>query len=136
MRLLWSIEHGLQRASKRMENSLGITGPQRLALKIIRKFPGVSVSTLAHILHLHPSTISGVLQRLVEKDLLVREDDPADRRRARLRVKETGRRFADQPTGTVEAAIARALSHLPAAHVDRARDVLWAIASELDATNS
>jgi MarR family transcriptional regulator, organic hydroperoxide resistance regulator len=29
MRLLWSIEHGLQRMSKRMESEIGITGPQR-----------------------------------------------------------------------------------------------------------
>ena len=35
MRLLWSIEHGLQRLSKRMEAELGITGPQRLVLRVV-----------------------------------------------------------------------------------------------------
>src|ERR1700733_2332457 len=35
MRLLWSIEHGLQSASKHMEGTLGITGPQRLVLRIV-----------------------------------------------------------------------------------------------------
>jgi hypothetical protein len=30
MRLLWRLEHGLQSASKQMEATLGITGPQRL----------------------------------------------------------------------------------------------------------
>src|SRR5262249_10104350 len=33
MRLLWSIEHDLQRMSKRMKGELGITGPQRLVLR-------------------------------------------------------------------------------------------------------
>ena len=35
MRLLWSVEHGLERMSKRMGNELGITGPQRLVLRIV-----------------------------------------------------------------------------------------------------
>jgi len=34
MRLLWSIEHGLWRLSKRMENEISITGPQRLVLHL------------------------------------------------------------------------------------------------------
>ena len=42
MRLLWSIEHGLQSTSKRMRARLGITGPQRLAFKIVTQFPGIS----------------------------------------------------------------------------------------------
>ena len=33
MRLLWAIEHGLQRSSKRMEATLGVTGPQRVSRK-------------------------------------------------------------------------------------------------------
>src|SRR6185436_13468124 len=86
MRLLWSIEHGLQSTSKRMGASLGITGPQRLLLKIVSEFPGMSASEVAHVVRLHPSTITGVIQRLVDKRLLIRERDPADTRRVRLYV--------------------------------------------------
>src|SRR5260370_41656340 len=64
LRLLWAIEHGLQRMSKRMEASLGVTGPQRLVLRIVGRFPGLSAGDLAHILPLPPSTITGILQRL------------------------------------------------------------------------
>src|ERR1700726_1865441 len=78
MRLLWSIEHGLQRMSKRMEADLGITGPQRLVLRIVGQFPGLSAGELAGIVRLHPSTITGILQRLVTSGLLERERDPAD----------------------------------------------------------
>src|SRR5262245_43976983 len=67
MRLLWSVEHRLQSSSKRMASSLGITGPQRLVLRIVGQFPGLSAKELARIVHLHPSTITGILQRLVEK---------------------------------------------------------------------
>src|SRR6202035_5461496 len=87
LRLLWSIEHGLQRMSKRMESELGITGPQRLVLRVVGQFPGLAAGELAGIVRLHPSTITGILQRLVSSGLLERERDPADSRRARLRLK-------------------------------------------------
>ena len=63
MRLLWSVEHGLQRSSKRMESELGITGPQRLVLRVVGQFPGLSAGDLAHIVRLHPSTITGIRRR-------------------------------------------------------------------------
>src|SRR5215831_17037629 len=91
MRLLWSIEHRLQRVSKRMASELGITGPQRLVLRVVGRFPGISASELAHIVRLHPSTITGILQRLVERGLLERQRDPGDGRRARLRLKARAR---------------------------------------------
>src|SRR5438045_6605311 len=82
MRLLWSIEHGLQRMSKRMEGELGITGPQRLVLRVVGQFPNLSASELADIVRLHPSTITGILQRLVARGFLQRQSDPSDSRRA------------------------------------------------------
>ncbi|MEP7306678.1 MAG: MarR family winged helix-turn-helix transcriptional regulator [Acidobacteriota bacterium] len=136
MRLLWSVEHGLQRVSKRMENEIGITGPQRLVLRIVGQFPDLSPKELAQIVHLHPSTITGVLQRLVDKSLLDRNNHPSDGRRVRLRVRREGKRFTSQATGTVEAAVGDALSRLPRDHVRRAREVLWAIAKALDETKS
>ena len=39
---------------------------------------------LAVIMHLHPSTLSGILKRLERRDLLSRRPDPRDRRRALL----------------------------------------------------
>src|SRR5260370_29293539 len=93
LRLLWSVEHGLQRSSKRMESTVGITGPQRLVLRIVGKFPGLSAGELARIIHLHPSTITGILQRLASRGLLTRERDPRDTRRVRLRLKPRARAF-------------------------------------------
>src|ERR1041384_4165656 len=76
MRLLWSVEHGLQRLSKQMEAEIGITGPQRLVLRVVGQFPGLSAGELAHIVRLHPSTITGILQRLVAGGGLERARDP------------------------------------------------------------
>src|SRR5690606_29786655 len=72
MRLLWSIDHGLQTTSKRMEALLGITGLQRMVLRLVGRFPGISAGNLARILHVHPSTLTGVLKRLEEKQFVTR----------------------------------------------------------------
>src|SRR5580765_2998901 len=102
MRLLWSIEHGLQKMSKRMEAELGITGPQRLVLRVVGRFPGVSAGDLAHIVRLHPSTITGILQRLVARGLIERSRDPGDSRRVRLRLEPRARAYTRTSSGTVE----------------------------------
>ena len=131
MRLLWSVEHGLQSASKRMEASLGITGPQRLVLRIVSQRPGLSPGEVARIVHLHPSTITGILQRLVKKRLLRIERDGNDHRRIRLRAQAAAREFIAASTGTVESAVTRALTRIPMTRVRHAREVLSAIASAL-----
>ena len=136
MRLLWRIEHGLQATSKRMDARLGITGPQRLVLKLVTQFPGLSAGDVARILHLHPSTITGILQRLVDKRLLIREPDRQDTRRACLRPTARAARLARRSGGTVEAAVARVLERASATHVRNARGLLQAIASALDTGTS
>lgn len=136
MRLLWKIEHGLQATSKRMDARLGITGPQRLVLKLVTQFPGLSVGDVARILHLHPSTITGILHRLVDKGLLIREPDRLDSRRTRLRPRGRATSLARRSRGTVEAAVALVLERTPPAHVRHARVVLEAIAVALDDATS
>lgn len=132
LRLLWRIEHSLEATSKRMEGSLGITGPQRLVLLIVSRFPGISAGDLAAIIHLHPSTITGVVQRLVDKKLLVRRRDERDSRRVRLTLRNGAKRLTRRSPGTVEAAVAGALRRAPAAHLRNARLVLQSIAAALD----
>ena len=132
MRLLWSIEHGLQRISKRMESELGITGPQRLVLRLVGRFPGLSAGDLAHIIHLHPSTITGILQRLAARGLLERERDSGDRRVVRLRLKPRAAIYTKRAAGTAERVVTLALNRVGAANVGAARRVLAEIAKRLD----
>jgi DNA-binding transcriptional ArsR family regulator len=79
MRALWALDHALQSASKRMESRLRITAPQRLVVRIVGRYPGTSAGELSEILHLHPSTLTGILRRLGEHGLVERQPDPATR---------------------------------------------------------
>ena len=133
MRLLWRIEHSLQSRSKQMKAAIGVTGPQRLVLRIVDRYPGLSAGELARIIRLHPSTITGVVQRLVDKKLLERVGDRTDRRRVQLRLRPEAKRYTRRSEGTIESGIARVLSQVPAAHVGCTRTVLAAIATALEA---
>ena len=112
MQLLWAVVHGVERISKRMTTEMGVTGPQRLVLRVVGLFPGLSAGDLAATLHVHPSTLTGILQRLVAQGLLQRVEDARDRRRAVLRLSARGSRVNSVNHGTVEAAVAAALDGL------------------------
>jgi DNA-binding MarR family transcriptional regulator len=134
MRLLWAVVHGLERLSKRMTGDIGVTGPQRLVLRVVGLFPGMSAGDLATVLHVHPSTLTGVLQRLVAQRLLARSDDPTDRRRAVLRLTKRGSRVNAARQGTVEAAIAQALDGITDRDRAATKRVLERLAAHLDPT--
>jgi DNA-binding MarR family transcriptional regulator len=131
MRLLWAVDHGLQSTSKRMESTLGVTGPQRLVIRLVGRFPGITAGNLAQILHVHPSTLTGVLKRLEKRGLLERKADPLDGRKALFALTENGRTLDVPSTGTVEAVVQRVLSKMSRTRILHTQDVLTALAEEL-----
>lgn len=133
LRALWALDHAFQSASKRMEARLGVTSPQRLVLRIVGQFPGLSPGEVAGILHLHPSTLTGILKRLERRSLVVRRADPGDGRRALLALTARGRAVDRLRTGTVEAAVRRVLRTQSPGAIRSARDVAERLARELDA---
>ena len=131
MRLLWAMDHGLQSTSKRMESTLGLTGPQRLVVRLVGRFPGIAAGTLAQILHVHPSTLTGVLKRLEKRGLIERKTDPLDGRRALFALTESGRVLDVPSAGTVESAVQRTLGRVSRARVLAMQEVLTVLAEEL-----
>jgi MarR family transcriptional regulator, organic hydroperoxide resistance regulator len=131
LRLLWAVDHQLQRASKRLARDLGVTGPQRLAVRVIAMAPGLSPREVAATLHLHKSTVTGIVQRLEDQALIERTIDESDKRRSRLHLTPRGRRISNSKGPTIERAVQRALSGLPDTAVDGASQVLTAIAGRL-----
>lgn len=131
LRSLWALDHRLRSTSKRMERQLGITAPQRLVLRLLGRSPGLTPSQLADALHLDRGTLSGVLERLVERDLVTRQPHPSDGRSVRLQLTGRGRSFDRDMPGTVESGVQRALAGLSPARVRTVCQVLDAIAGEL-----
>jgi DNA-binding MarR family transcriptional regulator len=124
LKLLWALDHGLQTASREMERRLGVTGPQRMVIRIVGRFPGISAGELAHVLHVHPSTLTGVLRRLETRRLLKRSRDPEDGRRAHFSLTPSGTQLDAVKSGTVEATVRVALQSLPVDRIEVAQGVL------------
>jgi MarR family transcriptional regulator, organic hydroperoxide resistance regulator len=131
MQVLWAVTHGLESTSKRMLATLGVTGPQRLVLRIIGHHGRIAAGALADVLHIHPSSLTGVLKRLEQSELIRRESDPLDRRRALFELTREGMRLNRQREGTIEHAVQTALAKQPKERVLATKQLLSAIATEL-----
>lgn len=132
MRDLWALDHALHTRSKHMARRLGVTGPQRLVIRLVGRFPALSPGELAELMHVHPSTLTGILDRLEKRRLIERWPDPQDSRRALLRITAQGRRVNARAAGTVEAAVRAALARQSPAQVRAARQVLAAVRGTLE----
>jgi MarR family transcriptional regulator, organic hydroperoxide resistance regulator len=134
LRLIWAVDHALQRRSKSMAAELGITGPQRLVIRIVGRFPSIHARQLANILHLHPSSLTAVLKRLERHRLVRRWPDEKDRRRWLLGLTRKGQALNQDTPGTIEAAVQRMLTTTNRHDLDVTRAVLGKLARELDGT--
>jgi MarR family transcriptional regulator, organic hydroperoxide resistance regulator len=132
MRLLWAINHGLSKTSRKMQSKFGVTGQQRLVIRLVGAFPGVSAGDLARILHIHPSTLTGILQRLHARGLVKRSYHPQDARRLQLELTAKGKRLLVPAFGTVEAAVKRALGRFSDEEIEPTRQVLTALSESLE----
>ena len=131
LRLLWQVHHGLQSASKRMERDLGVTGPQRLVVRLLSESPGMTAGALADLLHLDPGTMSGIVQRLLRDRLVRRAADPHDRRRFLLALTPQGQRVASRREGTVEERVTLAVRELGPEEMRAAQRAMQVLASKL-----
>jgi DNA-binding MarR family transcriptional regulator len=132
MQVLWRLVHGLEQRSKRTAARTGITGPQRLVIRLVGLDPKISASELAALLHLHRSTVTGVLRRLERQGLLSRRPYVHDRRRAELTLSARGQKVNRMRTDTAEATIGNALQRLSARDRTCTRRALAAIAEDLE----
>lgn len=97
MQGLRRIFRAIHEYSHDVQASFGITGPQLWALRTMRDHAPISLGELAARMCLHPSTVSGVVDRLERKGLVSRTRSGIDRRVVELR-----------PTADGEALLARA----------------------------
>jgi DNA-binding MarR family transcriptional regulator len=132
MQRVWELVHALDVASKRMAQTIGVTGPQRLVIRLIGQRPSQTASEISQMLGKHPSTLTGVLARLESRGLIAREIDKDDRRRARFTLTSAGKVIDRERKGTVEAATRRALSRMDEPVVASMIDAIGMLVEELE----
>jgi DNA-binding MarR family transcriptional regulator len=90
MQSLRQIVRALEEYSRSVEKRFGLTGPQLWALWELGQDGPLALKDLAERMKLDASTVVGVVDRLVAKDLAVRNPDPQDRRRVSLAPTDRG----------------------------------------------
>jgi len=111
---------------------VGVTMSQAKVLYLVQAAPELRMSDLSARLGVSLSTVSGVVDRLVDQGLLDRRDDPADRRHVVLRITDAGttqlQLFRELNAGQVRSLLSR-IDIAGLAVIEQALDLLAVAAS-------
>ncbi len=119
--------------SKAIQKKSGLSGPQVWALTLLEAQPGLSARELAERMFVHPSTVTGIVSRLVRKGTITRVVDSKDRRGVRLSVTRSGRRILKTTPPPVQVGLTRALAALAPRRLRALRSSLARIARDTEA---
>ena len=119
MQSLRRIFKKIQDYSHEVFNKFGITGPQLWTLKTIYQSDGLPIGELSERMYLHPSTISGVVNRLEKKGYVLRDRGETDRRVVNVRLTQRGRSLARKTPNPVQGKMIYGLKRLKREDLDR-----------------
>jgi DNA-binding MarR family transcriptional regulator len=99
--------------SRKLAQDHQITGPQLGCLLAVLEAGPLLATRLAKKVHLSPSTVVGIVDRLEKKGLITRERISHDRRQIHIIVTEAGRRVAMSAPSPIQERLSEALKNLP-----------------------
>ncbi len=109
----------LRVSSRDAEKRLGISGAQLFVLQCLGRDEVLSMNELAERTHTDQSSVSVVVSRLVERELVQRSPSPEDARRAEVRLTAGGRRLVRFAPEATQVRLAQALAAMTPEACDR-----------------
>lgn len=103
------------RAGRDGDDQGGLGSAQLFALQQIAEHPGASINSVAELTCTHQSSVSVVIQRLVEQKLVGKVASSTDRRQRQLVVTAAGRRLLSRAPLAAQGHLIAAIAALPAA---------------------
>jgi DNA-binding MarR family transcriptional regulator len=119
--------------SKAIQRRAGLSSPQVWALNLIRSEPGLSLGELSDRMFAHPSTVSGVLDRLEARGAVKRVADGRDRRGIQLFLTPKGRRLVKASPSPVQGGLRAALEGMSSRRLRELRISLEEISVQTEA---
>lgn len=107
------IIRAIDQHSRRLKLDYHITVPQLVTLTAIAAEGRISTVALARVVHLSPSTIVGILDRLEEKDLIIRERSKLDRRQVEVSLSKVGAKYLKKAPSPLQDRLSDQLMTLP-----------------------
>jgi DNA-binding MarR family transcriptional regulator len=126
----------LRTSSREAETQVGLTAAQLFALQQLASLPGASVNELAARTFTHQSSVSVVVQRLVERKLVAKVISRDDRRRVRLALTDAGRAVLRRSPEPVQDRLIAGIAALPVSQRQVFTQALSSIAQVLAANDA
>jgi DNA-binding MarR family transcriptional regulator len=123
----------LENYSLSVEKRFGLTGPQLWALWELGRMGPLALKDLAARMCLDPSTVVGVVDRLVAKGMLTRNPDTADRRRISLVLTVKGTELLKSAPHPAQGHLLAGLEGMERERVDSLHEALRMLVTVLDA---
>ena len=99
--------------SHKLASLHNVTGPQLGCLTVIQEDGPLTSSSLAKKVYLSPSTVVGIVDRLEEKKLVMRNRDSKDRRLVHISITPQGEQLIAAAPSLLQDTLADALVQLP-----------------------
>jgi DNA-binding MarR family transcriptional regulator len=116
--------HALRKDFDRRAAGMGVTRAQWKVLFRLTRHPGLRQIELADMLDIEPITLSRIIDRLQESDLVERVADPSDRRAWRLHVTARARPLVEKLRAVADEMISEAFAGIDPKDIEITRQVL------------
>jgi len=120
-----------RRLAKEQCQKHGISATQLSVLKLLEEIGDLSLSQVSKHLAANNSTVTGIVDRMEEAKLVIRERSSTDRRVWMLKMTSRGRSIAAKLDVGPWNLLRSALDSMPAAEIDRLIDTLEKIAAHV-----
>jgi DNA-binding MarR family transcriptional regulator len=119
--------------SRGLMQQIGLTAPQLAALQAIARLQPITIGALAKSIHLSQATLTGILTRLENRELILRSRSTSDRRAVVIKLTEDGREILDAAPSLLQDRFRRELFKLQEWEQTQMLATLQRIASMMDA---
>ena len=106
----------LRESARGADEAVGVSGAQLFVMQRLARAGSMTVTALATATATHQSSVSVVVQRLVERSLATRTVATADRRRREVTLTAAGRRLLQRAPSAAQHRLIAGLTGMPAGH--------------------
>jgi DNA-binding MarR family transcriptional regulator len=98
--------------SRKLSIQHDITTPQLITLLAIIENNPLTIASISKHVHLSPSTLVGIIDRLEAKKYVIRQRSDADRRQVMISITKKGKEFTNKAPSPLQETLAKSLSKL------------------------
>ena len=113
LRALRRITRAIALHSRQLAADSHVTGPQLICLRAVTEKGPLTATAISREIHVSPSTVVGILDRLEDKGLVRRERGREDRRTVFVSATQAGFELAAQAPSLLQKKLAEGLNALP-----------------------